>query len=686
MSKYSHIDFKPPQGVRDAYRRGLELHEEGKTGSGLEPSTVSMARKLAAGENVSPEWARKGNRFWGRNERFLKEDKDSPAYASAMLWGSSAGKSWFAKLVKQMDAADEKEKSINKESAANVMKEESDGWHVYSESGKHMGGPYSKEKAQERLRQIEYFKGNSMRLNRVDKLQVNQEVSKRRVRGKDMVVVHGAVHMIGDSVMNGIFYPMEEMTDLCNRLEGKRVTMPASHPTDDGGNFMSANDPLALMSNFVGAYAENFSIKGDKLISDVLIDPELAELSDSGKEIMKRIKSGDDLDMSTGFYFTPQMADGIAPDGEEYEKVAANLEMDHSAFLPYEDGAKMSNEGVGLHANCLDQNGQECDMSTFEVNASAAGKNFPLAETGTKWDADAAVKRIREFSNSKDAPSTNYRKYFMYFDREDSENFTAYKLPFVDIIDGRPHVVPKAIGAIEGALSGARGETVDIPEEDKKSVKSLLDHYKAKQESASNSNESAFSKALKALKDAFGITDGYNSVSGVEAAINKSDEVQRMDMKEVRNMVSKYGNMDKEKVDNMSDQEVKNVMDRMFKIAGENMKGKNEDEKKPSREDMKEEQDKMAKGNSAEAPAWASALMSKVEALETAVNSQQDTQKQPLIEMAVNMGISEATAKAMPVEDLKVMVGNSGEVNFNAGYTGFAANSKVEDYDAPDAL
>lgn len=33
-----------------------------------------------------------------------------------------------------------------------------DGWHVLSERGKHLGGPYSREGAARRLRQVEYFK------------------------------------------------------------------------------------------------------------------------------------------------------------------------------------------------------------------------------------------------------------------------------------------------------------------------------------------------------------------------------------------------------------------------------------------------------------------------------------------------------------------------------------------------
>lgn len=40
-----------------------------------------------------------------------------------------------------------------------MIRKESDGYHIYSHDGKkHLGGPYSKTKAEDRLRQIEYFK------------------------------------------------------------------------------------------------------------------------------------------------------------------------------------------------------------------------------------------------------------------------------------------------------------------------------------------------------------------------------------------------------------------------------------------------------------------------------------------------------------------------------------------------
>lgn len=122
--KYDGIDFKPPAGVKAAAKRGLKLHEEGKTGSGIEPITITWARRVANGEAISPEKARQGNRFWGRNKRFLDFPKDSPAYASAMLWFGRPGVSWFASLVSQMDRADKEVSKMISIDGINIPLEE----------------------------------------------------------------------------------------------------------------------------------------------------------------------------------------------------------------------------------------------------------------------------------------------------------------------------------------------------------------------------------------------------------------------------------------------------------------------------------------------------------------------------------------------------------------------------------
>ena len=96
--------YKPTQTMRNNYRRGLEKHEEGLSGDGIEQGTIRVARDIVAGESVTAEWVRKANRWWARNERFLDEDEDSPAYVSALLWGGAAGRDWYRARAREMES------------------------------------------------------------------------------------------------------------------------------------------------------------------------------------------------------------------------------------------------------------------------------------------------------------------------------------------------------------------------------------------------------------------------------------------------------------------------------------------------------------------------------------------------------------------------------------------------------
>jgi hypothetical protein len=106
------IDATPPQGVRDALRRGLELHAEGYGGDGLAPETVPWARRLARGEAVSVEKARAMRAWFARHEtspgeaEARRDDKTSPAWVAWLLWGGDAGKSWSSKIMRQVEARD----------------------------------------------------------------------------------------------------------------------------------------------------------------------------------------------------------------------------------------------------------------------------------------------------------------------------------------------------------------------------------------------------------------------------------------------------------------------------------------------------------------------------------------------------------------------------------------------------
>lgn len=100
-------------------------------------------------------------------------------------------------------------------------------------------------------------------------------------------------------------------------------------------------------------------------------------------------------------------------------------------------------------------------------------------DTSYKWDSAAAVKRWREKSGSLESPSNKYRNGFLWYDAENANLFTAYKLPIVDVVDGTTYAIPRAINAANAAMAGARGG-VDISDADRAGVQRNIDKYRAK--------------------------------------------------------------------------------------------------------------------------------------------------------------------------------------------------------------
>jgi HK97 family phage prohead protease len=111
-----------------------------------------------------------------------------------------------------------------------------------------------------------------------------------------------------------------------------------------------------------------------------------------------------------------------------------------------------------------------------EVKTVVPFQDLPVADQGRAWDSDQAVARVREFTDSEDAPSATYRQAFLWFDSDDADSFGAYKLPIADVIDGTLTAVPRGIFAAAGALQGARGG-VDLPADDRPRVIRNVERY-----------------------------------------------------------------------------------------------------------------------------------------------------------------------------------------------------------------
>jgi HK97 family phage prohead protease len=102
------VSMRPTAGMASAARRGLKLHEDGKSGDGLKPETVARANRLARREEMNEDWIREMNAWFARHESSKTAGWDqppdySPAFTAWLLWGGNAAKNWSARKVKEMD-------------------------------------------------------------------------------------------------------------------------------------------------------------------------------------------------------------------------------------------------------------------------------------------------------------------------------------------------------------------------------------------------------------------------------------------------------------------------------------------------------------------------------------------------------------------------------------------------------
>ncbi len=129
-------------------------------------------------------------------------------------------------------------------------------------------------------------------------------------------------------------------------------------------------------------------------------------------------------------------------------------------------------------------------------------QNLPLADREKEWDKSSALGRVRDFTDSEDGPSSKYKNAFLWYDKEESDKFGAYKLPIADVVDGKLVAVPRAIFAAAGAMSGARGG-VNIPQVEKKGIINNINKYYAKMRREFDDEDivSPFEKSLEDLEN-----------------------------------------------------------------------------------------------------------------------------------------------------------------------------------------
>lgn len=109
--RYSHIDFTPPEGARNAAKRALEVRaEKPESQRGMTAVGIARARDLARGAKLSPETVRRMKAFFDRHEVDKKGStwgEKGKGWQAWMGWGGDPGYAWARKVVRQMDSADD---------------------------------------------------------------------------------------------------------------------------------------------------------------------------------------------------------------------------------------------------------------------------------------------------------------------------------------------------------------------------------------------------------------------------------------------------------------------------------------------------------------------------------------------------------------------------------------------------
>ena len=306
---------------------------------------------------------------------------------------------------------------------------------------------------------------------------VNRDAVRRESIGGIEHVIVSSFTLPDNVVMNGILYPAEEIEAGFPTLE--RTLAPVEHPTDSQGNFISASDPEAIHNFHAGAFNVNVSRENNRVHIEKFINVQEALKTDRGRRLLDRInelETSEDprpIHTSVGVFIDIEETDGVQTnaDGDEFTMIARGMLFDHDAILLDSVGAAQPGQGVGMAVN---RSGQECQVDHFIIpNTITASTSLPLAATDRVWDAAAADKRVRESIGAEDAPNAIYGTYHLWFDGGEAENFGAYKLPFVDIVDGERMAIPAALRNAAARLDQTDGPT----DAEKTRIRNIIDGY-----------------------------------------------------------------------------------------------------------------------------------------------------------------------------------------------------------------
>ncbi|OCG35588.1 DUF2213 domain-containing protein [Gilliamella sp. Gris1-4] len=193
------------------------------------------------------------------------------------------------------------------------------------------------------------------------------KISTQIIDGKEHIVIKDVVPIVDDIVMNGIFYPADEINKSYMTLNDN--LMPLDHPRINNEN-VSALNPQAINNFYIGAWGRNVRKSNDRVLMDAYIDRKFAESTEKGRLLVNRLddmmsgKNTTPIHVSTGLTYTPDNQSGTSK-GKRYKSIARNMKFDHVAILPDKQGAATPDDGVGIFVN---SNGEKSPLENASLD------------------------------------------------------------------------------------------------------------------------------------------------------------------------------------------------------------------------------------------------------------------------------------------------------------------------------
>jgi len=169
------------------------------------------------------------------------------------------------------------------------------------------------------------------------------------------------------------------------------VPLTLNHPTV-GGDTVSALNPTIMKQWSVGTF-ENVFYEGGKLKGEGWINVE--KLSQLSPETLVRIKQGEELEVSTGFFSKSDNIEGNW-NGEKFEGTVLDIVPDHLALLPHDEGACSMKDGCGIRDEGECETCKVKNMEPISLVQAGTEDNEIIESEGGEEEIKVNVNEIKK--------------------------------------------------------------------------------------------------------------------------------------------------------------------------------------------------------------------------------------------------------------------------------------------------